>query len=81
MTVVGPPNVIRITLQDGGLGDDDGAANQVIVDQGGPGQPGTVGWETHPTNKARVLLSWIALGIAVAAGASLLVLRRRRGHT
>ena len=32
-------NVITITLVDGGLGDDDLAANGVIVDQGGPGNP------------------------------------------
>ena len=30
-------NVITITLVDGGWGDDDGTANGVIVDQGGPG--------------------------------------------
>jgi hypothetical protein len=30
-------NVITITLVDGGLGEDDGIANGVIVDQGGPG--------------------------------------------
>ena len=30
-------NIITITLQDGGIGDDDGVANGVIVDQGGPG--------------------------------------------
>jgi len=29
--------IITITLVDGGLGDDDGTANGVIVDQGGPG--------------------------------------------
>jgi len=29
--------VITITLVDGGLGDDDGTANGVIVEQGGPG--------------------------------------------
>jgi hypothetical protein len=78
MTIVGPPNVIRITLQDGGLGDDDGAANGVIVDQGGSGNPGAVGWETYPISKVRVLLPWIALLAAIVAGASLLVLRRRR---
>jgi hypothetical protein len=77
MTIVGPPNVIRITLQDGGLGDDDLTANGVIVDQGGPGNLG-VGWETYPINKVRVLLPWIALFAAIMAGASLLVLRRRR---
>jgi parallel beta-helix repeat protein len=32
--------VITITLVDGGLGDDDGTVNGVIVDQGGPGIPG-----------------------------------------
>jgi archaellum component FlaG (FlaF/FlaG flagellin family) len=32
-------NVITITLQDGGIGDDDGVANGVIVDVGGPGIP------------------------------------------
>lgn len=30
-------NIITITLQDGEIGDDDGVANGVIVDQGGPG--------------------------------------------
>ena len=33
-------NVITITLTDGGLGDDDGTANGVILDDGGPGIPG-----------------------------------------
>jgi hypothetical protein len=32
-------NVITITVQDGGGGDDDGVANGVIVDQGAPGTP------------------------------------------
>ncbi|NQE45318.1 hypothetical protein C5S31_04765 [ANME-1 cluster archaeon GoMg2] len=32
-------NIITITLQDGGMGDDDEDANGVIVDQGGPGIP------------------------------------------
>lgn len=35
-------NVITIQLQDGGIGDDDGIANGVIVDQGGPGLPNTL---------------------------------------
>jgi LPXTG-motif cell wall-anchored protein len=39
-----------------------------------------VGWETHPISKARVLAPWIALGIAIVAGASLLVIRRRRAQ-
>jgi hypothetical protein len=74
-------NVIMITLQDGGLGDDDLNANGVIVDQGAPGNPGAVGWETYPISKVRVLLPWIALGAAILAGASLLVLRRRRAQS
>ena len=32
-------NQITFTIQDGGLGDDDLAANGTIVDQGGPGVP------------------------------------------
>jgi hypothetical protein len=76
MTNLGPSQ-IKITLQDGGLGDDDLTQNGVIVDQGGPtGYP--VGWETYPISRARVLAPWIALIVAIAAGASLLVIRRRR---
>jgi hypothetical protein len=32
-------NIITIQLTDGGTGDDDGVANGIIVDQGGPGTP------------------------------------------
>jgi len=41
----------------------------------------TVGWETYPISKVRVLLPWIALAAAIMAGASLLVLRRRRAQS
>jgi hypothetical protein len=41
-------------------------------------QPPVVGWETYPINKLRVLMPWVALLTAIIAGASLLVLRRRR---
>jgi hypothetical protein len=41
----------------------------------------TVGWETYPVSRLRVFLPWIALLAAVAGGASLLVLRRRRTQT
>jgi hypothetical protein len=40
--------------------------------------PVAVGWETYPINKVRVFLPWIALVAAIIAGATLLVLRRRR---
>ena len=83
MTIVCPPNVIRITLVDGGLGDDDGAANGVIDDQGGPGTgtgAGAVGWETYPISRMRVVLPWVALGVVILASASLLVMRRRRAQ-
>jgi len=69
-------NVITITLVDGGLGDDDGTADGVIVDQGGPGaapphhrpRPG-VGGELYPVNKLAILAPWIALAVAIIAGA------------
>jgi len=41
-------------------------------------RPTTVGWETYPISKVRVLLPWIGLLGAIIAGASLLVLKRRR---
>lgn len=47
----------------------------------GLGTLSVVGWETHPINKLGVLLPWIALLAAIVAGASLLVLRRRRAQT
>jgi hypothetical protein len=38
----------------------------------------TLGWETYPVDKSRVLLPWTILPAAIMTGASLLVLRRRR---
>jgi len=84
-------NVITITLVDGGLGDDDGVANGVIVDQGGPGNPpppppppppyvGAVGGEFYPVNKANVLAPWLGLALILAIGGSILVMRRRRAN-
>ena len=72
-------NIITVTLQDGGQGDEDAVLGQ-ITDDGGPGT-GAVGWETYPTNKVRVLLPWIVLGAAIIAGASLLVIKRRRAQS
>ena len=54
----------------------DVAGIDVEVDPYGP--LGSVGWETHPINKVRVLLPWVALLTTIVAGVSLLVLRRRR---
>jgi parallel beta-helix repeat protein len=70
-------NIITVTLRDNVSPDDEDLILTQITDQGGPA-PGAVGWETYPVSKARVLLPWIALLAAIAAGASLLVLRRRR---
>jgi hypothetical protein len=73
-------NIITITLQDGvSPGDADLIAGQ-ITDPGGPGYPGSVGWDTYPINKVRVMLPWIALGAVIMGGASLLVVRRRRAQ-
>ena len=79
-------NVITITLVDGGLGDDDGVANGVIVDRGGPGvtppppPPVAVGGEFYPVNKANVLAPWLGLALILAIGGSILVMRRRRAN-
>ena len=70
--------IITVTLKDGRTPDDEDSTPGQITDQGGPGEPGAVGWETYRIDKLHVFLPWIALLAAVAAGASLLVLRRRR---
>ena len=70
-------NIMVIRLTDGGVGDSDGTADGQITDPGGPGNPMTVGWEGSPASKATVLWPWIAL-VAGAAGAGLLMVRRRR---
>jgi hypothetical protein len=59
-------DTVTLTIVDGGVGDDDLAANSVIVDQGGPGVPGG-GPTTVPT-----LSEW-----AMALLALLLVLTAR----
>lgn len=76
-------NVINITLVDGGLGDDDGIADGVIVDQGGPGSPPpVVGGEVYPINKATLLMPWLGLAfvLILAVGGGALALRRRRSQ-
>ena len=75
-------DVITITLVDGGLGDDDGLANGLIVDSGGPGQPPPpppvgVGGEAYPVSKLGILAPWLALVAAIMAGAAIFMRRRR----
>jgi hypothetical protein len=77
-------NVITVALRDNVSPDDEDLIAGQITDQGGPGYPGAggaVGWETYPISKVRVLLPWIVLLAAIAAGASLVVLRRRRAQS
>jgi hypothetical protein len=66
--------VTTFTLNDGGLGDDDLAANGTIVDQGGPGLPATPGAPRRvPTLSewAMILLGLSVLGLGMKkAGAS-----------
>ena len=74
-------NVITVTLQDNVVPDDEDTTLGQITDQGGPGEPGAVGWETYPIGKAHVLLPWIALLAAIMAGGSVLLVRRRRAQS
>jgi len=72
-------NVITITLVDGGLGDDDGLANGIIDDQGGPGIPPSkppVGGEVLPVDKLALLAPYVAAILVIAAGS--VVIRRRK---
>jgi hypothetical protein len=71
---------ITVTLTDGAFPDDEDSIAYQITDQGGVGGA-AVGWETYPISKMRVLLPWLALLAAIAAGTSLLMLRRRRAQT
>jgi hypothetical protein len=73
-------NIITVALKDGRIPDDEDLVDGQITDQGGPASP-TVGWGTYQVSKARVVLPWIALYAAIAAGASLLVARRRRAQS
>ena len=54
-----------------------GSPDDVELDPSDP----VVGWETYAISKVRVLLPWIALLAAIAVGAGLLVLRRRRAQS
>ena len=70
-TILG--NTVTFTITDGGLGDDDLAANGTIVDQGGPGSPGTA--SAIPT-----LDEWSLIGLAMLLAASGFVAVKRRRY-
>lgn len=53
-------NTVMLTIADGGVGDDDLAANGIIVDQGGPGVPSAAGIPT--------LSEWALLALAGLMG-------------
>jgi len=72
---------ITVMLRDNVLPDDEDSIPGQITDQGGPGGPGAVGWETYPVSKVRALLPWLALLAAIILAASLLALRHRRTTT
>jgi hypothetical protein len=66
-------NTATFSITDGGLGDDDLAANGGIVDQGGPGVPGSPATAQVPT-----LSEWaMAILAAMLAMSAWLVMRRR----
>jgi hypothetical protein len=69
------PNQHLVTLPGGCCDPQSGPFLNFENEQAGPF---TVGWETSPIDKLAVLAPWIALFAVIAAGASLLVLRRRR---
>ena len=75
-------NVITIQLTDGGLGDDDGEANGIIVDVGGPGIPragALVGGTLLASTTGVETISYFMVIIATLAVAILtyIVLKRR----
>lgn len=56
-------NVVTFSITDGGLGDDDLAANGTLVDQGGPGVPGPADTHQIPT-----LSEWALILLALVMG-------------
>ena len=74
-------NVLTLTLTDGGLGDDDGVCDGVIVEPGGAGQPPPVpvGGVIVPVNRLELVAPW--MGLAALAGLAALgvaLVRRRK---
>jgi hypothetical protein len=64
-----------------GPGSGDGVSDYVNYDPWLDDPYGTVGWETYPISKVRVLLPWIALFAAMLGGASFLMLKRRQAQS
>jgi len=70
------PNEYLVTLP-GGCCDPQTGPFLIFQNQQGPAGS-TVGWDVSPVDKVAILAPGIALFVAIAAGTSLLVLRRRR---
>jgi len=69
-------NIITIQLTDGGLGDDDGEANGIIVDVGGPGIPpkAPVGGKIIIYDNHEIALPQLTYGVLVLLIVSVMVL-------
>ena len=68
-------NVITIVLKDGGIGDDDGECNGVIVDSGGPGIPHSV--TKVPTLMLIGIIALAVILLAIAIGVNRIRKKRR----
>jgi len=81
-------NIIIIQLTDGGIGDDDGVANGVIVDAGGPGVPlhvpkPPVGGKIVPVNEIELLaleINVLAVLAAFAVATALVIILSRKEY-
>jgi autotransporter-associated beta strand protein len=62
-------NTVVFTITDGGVGDDDLAANGTIVDQGGPGNPGPPGSPNAIPTLSEWMLALLALLLLASAAA------------
>jgi hypothetical protein len=71
------PNQHLVTLP-GGASDPATGPFFNFENEQGPAGPFTVGWRASPIDRLAVLAPWIVLFAAIIAGASFLVLRRRR---
>jgi uncharacterized repeat protein (TIGR01451 family) len=72
-------NTVTFNITDGGLGDDDLAANGTIVDQGGPGVPAT----PEPVRQVPTLSEWMQLllaGLILAMGLAAMRRKAARGR-